>query len=455
MERDRLCPFHSKKLSHICVSPLCAERGRSACVICIKRLHKNCQDEHIFGLEEFYESSKASLQRDVAQFNNKREALKRPFIAVDARKAGDFQKETKEDSNSLERLVDENIREGLKKMQKKVFLLQKEAMKESNEFANMTLKNIDYLKKKCNIKLDKKKKKIILTPKNSNKVQEFLILHEFLRSHFERKFAASRAKLLSFKRSSPKFKVDCFKHSKLLNAEFSAKHNTLKIKSKKNSLWRNKNGKMNQLLLLTKPIQSALVEVGIRNLNLASHNLEILILNQPSIDFWMKKLNDSNELFREIPSLAKADFDLRKSHKLAEFCREGREKDSLEMSVNGCRKIVESCSLMSRIDKNEKCFHVWKINTQPLICKNLVPTNKEKAPKKEEILTEKEDDDAEWEDISTDSSEEIESGHLSTLKVAQMTQPTERQALFLALLFFNEHVQVDLKFHDFCEEKPH
>lgn len=430
-------------------------------MICVKRDHPKCADSDIFNLETFYNSAQSAIHGELASSGSeRRELMRRPFIGHLTQNPSNW----KQNIAEMETRLDSKIKAGLKAFQESVLRLQSQAIRENNHVQSMGLKDIDYIKKKCHIKVDREGRRLELKFRQSNKIREYLVLSRFLYLFFAKRFAASRAQLMRFRAPQNDISIQGFHQSPFLTASFSAPSRCLKITAKKNSVWQNEKGRFNQCLLLSKPIQSALFEVHVRNLSFKSTNLELLIMNQQSYDFWKKRVKlGTGEDFTDVPSLARVDFDLRRSHPIANFTREKRELRSMEMSIRGCRRLVERVSVMCAVDQHEQSVRISGLDTRPLANFDLSSKSQPKtaenkdvieAPVEIQVETDANTEDDEWEDISDESAEptNTEEKFPEGLKT-EMTKCVEGQSLFVALVLHNEHVQVTMRFHDFVEQK--
>lgn len=427
-------------------------------MICIKNEHSTCADRDILDSASFYNSAQSSIRGGLASSGSeRRESLRRPFIG---RMAPDPES-WKQTIGEMERRLDSKITAGLKTLQEGVFRLQSQAIRENNEMGKIRLADIDYIKKKCHIKVDRQNRRLELKFRHSNKIQEYMLLSRFLNKFFEKKFAATRPQLMCFNAPARDISLAGLQKSQFLDAQFTATNNCLNVKAKKNSVWYNEQGRFNQCVLLSRPVRSALFELHVRNLSFNSTNLEVLFLNQASYDFWKKRVKlDSNEGFRDVPSLARVDFDLRRSHPVASFCRDNRELQSLEMSIGGCQRLIERASVMCSVDRPNQAVRVCGLNTLSLAHLDL---SEKKGPESAEMESPTEPvvevvadagDEDEWEDVSEESTDNTDAEQKipGSLR-AEMTRCAKEQSLYVALIVHNEHVEATLRFHELAEDK--
>lgn len=458
MESDSHCPAHRCTWNYVCVAPTCARRGRRLCIICVKNEHKLCPDRELLDLKSFYNSARDALRgAKETSASRLREDLRRPFISCQGNSEAD-PGGWKKHLGEMEARLDGKIRAGLRMFKEQVLQLQQDAVRENQEVEAMSHEKIDFIKKKCHIKVDLARRRLELKFRHSNKAQEYLVLSRFLHLFFEKRFAASRPQLMRFRKPQAPVSVEPFDASPFLEAKYLAASRCLTVAAKKNSVWRNKKGRFNQCLLVSKPVGSALFEVHVDNLSFNSPNLELLVLNQTAHAFWKKKVKlGSGEDFLDVPCLARADFDPRRRHPLAAFCRGKREIRSMEMSIRGCSRLVERVSTMCGIDAEGQRVSVWGLDTQELARFDLkaqsgpVASAPAEARGPVEVVQAGEDDD-EWEDVSEESAGAEDPGQKFSAKTrSEMTSCARDQALFLALLLHNEHVKVTLRFHEFAE----
>ena len=430
-------------------------------MICIKKQHKLCEDESILDIRTFCKAAEGKIKRDiVSRPGTLKQKLKVPFINTEIREISVSRKEETEtheqEMKSLDQKLNQYIKIGLRKMQEQVFELQKQAMKENNQLEGMSLETIDYIKKKCHIKLDRENKKLELKFKNSNKIQEYLLLNKFLKFDFDLKFKTCREKLMKFQLCSEIKQFKDFTSSPFLTTNFEESSASLSVTALKNSHWRNKKGRFNQMVLFTKPVTSCLFEIHLQNLSYKSTNAEILVLNQCSFDYWSKRIKfNQEENFQEIPCLEKVDFDLRKSHPVAKICKENREIRSLEMSIGGCRRLAERASFIVNLNQKKAELFVWDMNTELLKKSCLLSNSRAGNPQEPKMLSgldvevksEIEEDDEDWEDVSTEN--EFQSEETQSLNKTEMKKFEENQTLYLAMVLHNEFVKAKIRFHDF------
>jgi hypothetical protein len=359
---------------------------------------------------------------------------------------------------NMENNLDDIIRNRLKSIQETVLSLQQEAIKENTSIDELSLENIDYIKRKCHMKLDRKNKKLELKFKHSNKIQEYLLLSRFLHLFFDKQLKESRKDLMKFKESQKSVKKRPIDKSKNLDSKYFTSMDCISIYSKKNVIWKNENGHLNQMMMLSHPIESGLIELHVSNLNFNCTNLEILIMNRVSYDYWKKKVKfSSNENFDDVPCIAKIDFDLRKSHELVDYCKQEKETESMEMSINGCKRQIKSKSIIVHFEKKNQQVHIWNLNNNLLCSLNLKKENKGiiETQSKNEIQTIEEGDDDDWEDVTDVSFEEQDDQDKFSLgEKEKMTQYIKGEELFFGLLIHNEHIKADLRFHDFQQNEP-
>ena len=465
MERIILCPTHNRKTNYICLSAICSKRGKNICVTCVKQDHKICSDEEILDLRTFHKAADRKITSDLAnKGGNSKKKLNQLFIDVNLiTKERTDQKKKQEDIEIFENKLNKYIKLGLREMQEQVFDLQKQAVRENIQIESMSLEKIDYIKKKCHIKLNRENKTLELKFKNSNKIQEYLVLNKFLKYDFDAKFAASRDRLMKFKNEISLPLFNNYITTPFLVSKYNEEAKYLQISSLKNSHWRNKKGRFNQMVLLTKPIESVLFEIHLENLNLNSANVEILFLNKYSFDFWNKRVKfNKEEDYQDVPSIAKVDFDLRKTHEVSEFCKENKEIRSFEMSINGCRRLIEKCSFICNLEQKSSLFHMWKLNSD-LLKKidlrettndnNIAVRNKLSVLDIDEVKSENTENEDDWEDLTDSSTEnELEDDNLNTENTIEMKKFIEKDSLFIGFLIHNEHVKMNIRFHEFKEE---
>ena len=275
---------------------------------------------------------------------------------------------------------------------------------------------------------------------------------------------------MEFKQRKTPLKESVHINSKYLRCTPIPADHRLNIQSKKNSVWKNAKGRFNQMVILTKPIKSLLLEVQLKYLNFASRNVEIVLLNDLGFDFWMKRIKNSNEEdFTDIPSITKLDFGLRNSNAIQKFCKEHFSVQSLEKSIQGCQRVIKECTLMCNIDRDQEQMVLLKPNTEVLDQRDLTPKNEIKkigiafnfggdSVKTQSIQDEEGDyiseKDDEWEDISEESTDNEETYEkISPSERPQMMRTSSSDSYYLGFILLNEHVEISIRFHQFQWEK--
>jgi hypothetical protein len=427
-------------------------------MVCVKVLHKTCPDHSIIQLTHFYNSAQAKFSRDLyVQFGElSKRVLKKKFI--DTEETSDTDQTEDSVHPKLEGDLDEIIRKGLRKMQEQVFRLQKEAIQESQEIDAMTLDKIDYIKKKCSIKLDRKEKTLVLKFKHSNKIQEYLTLNKFLKTHFEAKFQRNQSKLMKFGLRKRQMPESICVQSGFLNSLYSPSNRTLSFHRKKNTVWKNAKGSFKQMALINQSVSKGLMQVQVSHLNLASQNFQVFILNEFGFNFWIKRVKSTGEEdFKEVPCLARADFDLRVPSKVAKFCRQHKETLSLEKSVNGCQRTISECTFMVQIDQKAGHLEILKLDTESIDHfrfgrETETPAKTAELAEVESVVSEngddEDDEDADWEDVTEDSTENEEpTQKISSSERVKMQKYLPKENIYVGFLFSNEYVTLDIKFH--------
>ena len=376
------CPEHTRRRNYICLSTECAYNNQSICVLCVKKNHRKCSDQDLLTLGEFVLFSVQKLQIEFKEQKLREDfPQSKSFIEFKEqkpikRKSGSKKdKQTQNKERSLEEILDSRIKSSVKTLWKSFLKTEKEAITESHHLSDLRLERIDQLKKAFKINLDLENKILEVEPRNSNKIAKFSAVSKFLKHRFIRKFMGIRDELLEFRLRPigcdliPNFLISSLLASKNIEAD-KLNPKAILVQAKVNQPWRNLNGDLKQLGMISLPVNKCLIQIEIRNLNFNSSNLEILLFNEKGFNYWSKKLKFADaQNFKDVPCIAKLELKISPGSKFGEVCEKSQQEKSLEMAINGCKRIVKKVGLFLQVDKSARQFSLKAMDTSTLISK--------------------------------------------------------------------------------------
>ena len=142
---------------------------------------------------------------------------------------------------------------------------------------------------------------------------------------------------------------------------------------------------------------------------------------------------------------------MRKSNPLSEYCQKGEKKESVEMSIKGCTRLIARNSVLLQINRTKEQVNFFTMSNSLIKSVDLAKKEKESDAgqlKKEEIHKIEEGDEDDWEDVTDVSIEEGEDDKFSLNDRKKMSQHPKAGELFLVFVLHNEHVKIQLRFHD-------
>lgn len=355
-----------------------------------------------------------------------------------------------------------------------------QAKKENQKIENLSLENLEKVKKHWTIDVNLATNEIQLTPKKTSKIVKFLGLSKYLKRAIFEKFADKRDQLISFRRrptSSPLNQIITSSHLSYIKIE---EHNALRIKGKPLTSWENKHGKVCQMTVINQEIGEMLLEMEIENLHVDSSNLELLLMNQECLDYWSKRLKfNKEEDFTDTPALGKISFDLRDQLPLAKYLEGSRRKTEMEYLINASQTVVERAKFILKFDgralelfglsgeliskaelPNSKCAgDLGSKPNQGPFANNTTKGNLEGGMSFSSVGAEW-DESEDWEDMEDSEEDDLIQVQIDKSEAEEKEQITEKQRkewgqfengspVYLGFVFKHQFVSLSGKFHGY------